>query len=281
MLPLLATYSWQEVRHHAWRSATAVLAVMLGVALAFSVHLINASALDEFSSAARSAGGQPDLELRAAQGAMDEALYGRIGSDPRVATASPVLELQTLAVTRDGRRSTVRVLGVDALVVAAVAPQLMPAPSEGMDRLAVLSPDTVFLNPAAQRLLPPQRLRVQAGLALREVRVAGTTNAGGGPLLVMDIAAAQDLFGRGGQLTRIDVRLQPGVSQAAWLRELQLPPGVQAAEPGDAGQRVSQLSRAYRVNLTVLALVALFTGAFLVFSVLALSVARRAQQFAL
>src|SRR5256885_10698548 len=41
------------------------------------------------------------------------------------------------------------------------------------------------------------------------------------------------------------------------------------------------MSRAYRVNLTVLALVALFTGAFLVFSVLALSVAQRAPQFAL
>jgi putative ABC transport system permease protein len=56
---------------------------------------------------------------------------------------------------------------------------------------------------------------------------------------------------------------------------------VTAAEPGDAAERVSNLSRAYRVNLTVLALVALFTGAFLVFSVLSLSVARRAQQFAL
>ena len=54
-----------------------------------------------------------------------------------------------------------------------------------------------------------------------------------------------------------------------------------AGEPGDAAERVSNLSRAYRVNLTVLALVALFTGAFLVFSVLSLSVARRAQQFAL
>ncbi len=43
----------------------------------------------------------------------------------------------------------------------------------------------------------------------------------------------------------------------------------------------SNLSRAYRVNLTVLALVALFTGAFLVFSVLALSVAQRGPQFAL
>ena len=51
--------------------------------------------------------------------------------------------------------------------------------------------------------------------------------------------------------------------------------------PGDSAARISNLSRAYRVNLTVLALVALFTGAFLVFSVLSLSVAKRAQQFAL
>jgi putative ABC transport system permease protein len=281
MLALLATYSWQEVRHHAWRSAAAVLSVMLGVALAFSVHLINASALQEFASAARSAGGQPDVELRAVQGAMDEALHGRIAADPAVAWSSPVLELQTLAIARDGSRATVRIAGVDTLVVAQLAPQLAPAVAAGEDRLAIVSPGTVFPNPAAQRLLPADRIRVQAGMDLRELRVAGTTLAGGGPLLVMDIAAAQDLFGRGGQLSRIDVRLRPGVSREQWLRAIALPAGVQAAAPGDAGQRVDQLSRAYRVNLTVLALVALFTGAFLVFSVLALSVARRAQQFAL
>lgn len=254
---------------------------MLGVALAFSVHLINASALDEFSSAARSAGGQPDIELRAAQGAMDEALYARVATDPQVAVASPVLELQTLAIARDGSRKTVRVLGIDALVVAQLAPNLLPVVTDGTDRLAIVAPETVFLNPAAQALLPEARVQLQAGMRLQELRVAGNTGAGGGPLLAMDIGAAQDLFGRGGQLTRIDVRLKPGVAQAQWLRALQLPAGVQAAQPGDAGQRVSQLSRAYRVNLTVLALVALFTGAFLVFSVLALSVARRAQQIAL
>ena len=72
LLALLATFSWQELRHHPWRNAAAVVAVMLGVALAFSVHLINASALDEFSSAVRSVNGQPDLELRAVQGSFDE-----------------------------------------------------------------------------------------------------------------------------------------------------------------------------------------------------------------
>ena len=101
----------------------------------------------------------------------------------------------------------------------------------------------------------------------------------------MDIGAAQDLFGRAGQLSRIDLRLRPGTDRRALVRELQATPGWPAglglSEPGDAAERLGQLSRAYRVNLTVLALVALFTGAFLVFSVLALSVAKRAQQFAL
>ena len=65
------------------------------------------------------------------------------------------------------------------------------------------------------------------------------------------------------------------------LRELALPAGVRAAAPDEAAQRLSNVSRAYRVNLTVLALVALFTGAFLVFSILALSVAKRQPQLAL
>jgi putative ABC transport system permease protein len=278
MFALLRTFSWQELRHHPWRNAAAVLAVMLGVALAFSVQLINASALDEFSSAVRATGGEPDVELRAVQGGFDETLYARVAANADVAAASPVLELQTSALDA-GERVPLRVIGVDALAVGAVAPSLVPVP-QGQDRLAIFEPATVFLNPAAQRQLG-SRIALQAGLQVREVRVGGTVAAGGGPLAVMDIGAAQDLFGRAGQLTRIDVRLKPGAARARFLAAFDLPSGVTAAEPGDATQRVDQLSRAYRVNLTVLALVALFTGAFLVFSVLALSVARRAQQFAL
>ena len=283
MLALLRTFSWQELRRHPWRSAAAALAVMLGVALAFSVHLINASALSEFSSAVRSASGQPDLELRGVQGAFDENLFARVAAHEQVAAASPVLEIATLATTAAGEGKPLRVVGVDALVVASVAPALMPMPARSGDRFDLFAPATVFLNGAARQVLgeAPTGLRLQSGLQLREVKVGGTVGAGGTALAVMDIGAAQDLFGRQGQLSRIDLRLRPGVDRAAFLRSLQLPPGVVATEPGDAAQRVSNLSRAYRVNLTVLALVALFTGAFLVYSVLSLSVARRAQQFAL
>ena len=274
---LLASFSWQELVHHPWRNAAAVVAVMLGVALAFSVHLINASALSEFSSAVSAAGGQPDLELRATQGQFDEAIYARIAAHPDVALASPVLELSTLVTGQDGRRQLLKLLGVDALVVAAVAPGLMPVPDQNAERLALLAPDTLFLNPAAQQLLASP-VQLQSGLNLR---VAGSVGATGPPLAVMDIGAAQQAFGRLGQLSRIDLRLRSGVDRTAFVQALDLPPGITAAEPGDAAQRISNLSRAYRVNLTVLALVALFTGAFLVFSVLSLSVAKRAQQFAL
>ena len=174
---------------------------MLGVALAFSVQLINASALDEFSQAVRSAGGQPDLELRGMQGSIDEALFARVARQAQVAVAAPVLELSTYALAGNAERVLLRVIGVDALVVATVAPALMPLPAPGADRLALFSPQTVFLIASARKRLGGDTLQLQSGLQLKRVTVAGSASAGGAPLAVMDIGAAQELFGRQGQLS--------------------------------------------------------------------------------
>ena len=286
-----------------------MLAVTLGVALAFAVHLINASALDEFSQAVRAVNGAPDLELRAAQGSFDEAVYAQVNRMDQVLHASPVLEINTYAMTQGTRRAPVRVVGVDALRVAYVAPALMPQPTRaptaaggaagaveaagaGADRFAIFAPGNGFLNAAALALVAPapaasapNSLLLQSGLALKTVQVAGSVSATGAALVVMDLGAAQDLFERTGQLSRIDIKLKAGVDRDAFANSLKSTPGwpaqVVAIAPDDAVARISNLSRAYRVNLTVLALVALFTGAFLVFSVLSLSVAKRAQQFAL
>ena len=287
MRALLFTFSWQELRHHPWRNAAAVVAVMLGVALAFSVHLINASALDEFSSAVRSVNGQPDLELRAAQGSFDEAVFARVARHPQVTLASPVVEALVQMRTPASPQTPLRIVGIDALVLPTLAPALMPQPADGAPRFAMFSPGQVFLNAAAQTAVGATATQIDVQLTGRRetLQIAGRVAAGGAALAVMDIGAAQELLGRLGQLSRIDLRLATGADRAAFIRDLEASPGwptnVQIAEPGDAAERVSNLSRAYRVNLTVLALVALFTGAFLVFSVLALSVAKRAQQFAL
>ena len=285
MFSLLRQLSWPELRHHPWRNAAALLAVTLGVALAFAVHLINQSALGEFSAAVRAVNGDADFELRAQRGGFDETLYERVAAHPQIALASPVIDIDTQAVGAQWQRVPLRVLGLDALLAARLSPDLLPRLEKDAGRFALFDPQAVFLNAAArQKLGDPgdgATLRVQAPQGIVALRVQGSITAGGAPLAVMDIAGAQASFGWLGRLGRIDVRLQPGADREAVLTELLLPEGVRAVLPDDTAQRVSNLSRAYRVNLTVLALVAMFTGAFLVFSVLSLSVAQRQPQLAL
>jgi putative ABC transport system permease protein len=293
---LFKTFSLQELLHHPWRNLAALLSVLLGVALAFSVHLINASALDEFAQALHAVGAQADLELRSrsASGNLDEAVLGQLLQQPEVRLASPMLELATYALLPETRTSAsattsqrvlLRVLGVDALQVAQWAPELMPLPANDAARTVLFAPDKVFLNAAAGLALGDKGVQLQQGQRLKIAQVAGSVRAAGSPLAVMDIAAAQDFFGKTGQLTRIAIRLAPGTDVQAFARRLQAapnwPPQASLSAPEDTAQRMGNLSRAYRVNLTVLALIALFTGGFLVFSVLALSVTRRARQFAL
>jgi putative ABC transport system permease protein len=281
-LPLLMLLIVREWRHHPWRHGAALLAVALGVALAYSVHLINSSALEEFSSAVRTANGQPDLTLRGR--GFDDALFERVAADPAVQLASPVLEVDTYARAPDGKRVAVRVLGIDTLLAVPLAPALQPRPAAGEDRLAFLNPDLVFANPVARERLglrDGDTVSLQSGPAFISLRLAGSVATGGAPMLVMDLAGAQQHLGLIGKLTRIDLRLAPGTDSAALLARLALPADVAPVAADEAEQRVSNLSRAYRVNLTVLALVALFVGAFLVFSVVSLSVAQRTPAFAL
>ncbi len=297
MLALLTHLTWPEWRHHPWRQSAALLAVTLGVALAFSVQLINQSALGEFSAAVRSINGQPDFELRGQRGGFDENLYARVAAHPAVALASPVVEVETQALTVDdkgaSKRVPLRVLGIDALVAAPLSPALLPklaAPAKTADgepdRLGLFDPDALSLNASArQRLGATGTLRLNTPNGVVSLRVHGSVAAGGPPLAVMDIASAQVQFSLLGRLSRIDVRLKPGADRDAVVASLALADfaaqDVRAIAPDEAAQRISNVSRAYRVNLTVLALVALFTGAFLVYSILSLSVAQRQPQLAL
>ena len=149
MIALLRRLSWPELRHHPWRNLAALIAVTLGVALAFSVHLINASALAEFSAAVRAVNGEPDLEIIGPPAGFDEALYARVAAHPAVAVASPVVDAETYAFDAAGKRVAIRIAGIDALVVAALSPALLPRPADGADRFAVLDPRAVFLNAEA------------------------------------------------------------------------------------------------------------------------------------
>ncbi|HYD97248.1 MAG TPA: ABC transporter permease [Noviherbaspirillum sp.] len=273
-----------EWRAHPLRALVAVAAIALGVALGFAIHLINAAAYNEFSAAIKSLSGQADLQLRGSQPTFDEAIYAELLQQKEIAVANPVLEIDAAVPDRAG---ALKILGIDVLQAGAIAPDLIGMPAE--DRpFDLLADDTVFLSPAAMEWLQVRQgdaLQLQSGTQTVTLRVAGglVRARPGQRIGVMDIGAAQWRFQRLGLLSHIDLRLASGVSRAAFRTALasQLPPGLLVTETEDQETRTANMSRAYRVNLNMLALVALFTGAFLVFSTQALSVLRRRSQLAL
>ena len=272
-----------EWRAHPLRTALAVLAIAIGVALGFAVDLINGAAFNEFTAATKSIAGQADLQVKGVEASFDENLFPQLAQREGVKIASPVLEFNAPVADR---HESLTIEGLDVFRAGAIAPDLIgvPASKQPFDTLA---DDAVFLSNAAMeslQLKPGDQLRLLSGTRAVTLRVAGglVHARAGQRIAVMDIGAAQWRFQKLGQLTRIDLRLQPGVDRAAFKAALakELAGRCIVSETQDSENANANLSRAYRVNLDVLALVALFTGAFLVFSTQALSVIRRRRQFA-
>jgi putative ABC transport system permease protein len=285
---------WQLIIRYAWtyrlRTAVQVLAITVGVALGYAVSLINSSALNEFNAALRQINGEADAVIEGSRAGFDEQLYARVASDPGVQLASPVLATDVLVPgTGDDHPPRLTVLGIDVLRAAPLSPTLIvdasiSEPEEDAARFAIFA-DGIFLSPTALErfgLKVGDTLNVQAGSGTVGLKVRGTLpGARTGSLLgVMDLGFAQWRLGGLGRLTRIDLRLADGVSLEELRTRLDLPPGVNVAGPDATSARLANLSRAYRVNLNVLALVALFTGGFLVFSLQAQATLARRSQFA-
>lgn len=259
-------------------------AIVLGVALGMAVQAVHEAALSEFGRGLRSLSGEADLQVVGPQGGFDEGLYAVLAARDEVREASPVIELDVLPA---GRQETLHLLGADVFTLAGVTPTLLPRALDEANRFAMLADDAIFLSAAAQSaygVKAGDTLTLQSGSDVQHLRVAGDLPGAGekGRLAVMDIAAVQSRFARLGRLSRINLRLPEGADSEAVRQRLQalLPAGVLVEVPAMAENQAANLSRAYRVNLTMLAAMALLTGGFLVFSAQALSVVRRRGEFA-
>ncbi len=248
--------------------------IALGVALGYAVHLVNRAAVSDLAAAVRALAGEADLEVRGGRSGFSESLYPRIARLAGVSVASPVLELD-VGVAGSGR--TIRVVGLDILRAALVQPQLA-----GGERFDLLSPETVMLSATAADafgLGTGDKLQLVVGQRRVVLRVVGIlpSSAVQGIAAVTDIATAQWRLGRLGELNRIDIRLSHRKNQEEMRKTIQgyLPPGVHVSAIESLEEASATPSRSYRVNLNVLALIALFTGGFLVFSAQALEAARR------
>jgi putative ABC transport system permease protein len=272
-----------QVREQPVRLAVTVLAIALGVALGAAVYLVNSSALNEFGLATKKLVGEADIIVRGPRDGFAESLYTTFARDRAVDVASPVLELEAAL---PGRRETLKVLGLDPFRAAALQPALLGEIGAGIFDL--FKSNGIFLSASAAADLQLARgdsLEVMSGSAVKRLRVLGILSSAtySQALGVMDIASAQWVFDKIGRLNRIDLRLRPGTSVDAYRRVLatRLPAGVLAVAPEVERDRAVTVTRAYRVNLNMLALVALWTGAFLVFSTQSLAVLRRRRSLAL
>ena len=272
-----------QLRESPARLGVTVVAIALGVALGAAVYLVNSSALNEFGLATKRLVGEADVVVRGPREGFSEQLFARLAHDAAVSEASPVLELE---VALPGRHDALKVLGVDPFRAATLQPALVGDIGGGL--VALFQPDGIYLSSSAAQDLKLRRgdlLQVTVGSSLKALRVQGilAEETYSQELGLMDIASAQWTFNQIGRLNRVDLRLGPGNDVDAFRRALgqRLPVGVVAVAPQVERDRAITVTRAYRVNLNMLALVALWTGAFLVFSTQSLSVLRRRRPLAL
>ena len=273
-----------EWRFHPARFALTAVAIAVGVALGFAVHLVNGSALASFDGAMRGVNGAAELSVRASSPlGFDEALYPKVAQTSGVADASPVVSL-----TAQLGKARITLLGLDVMRAAVVTPALIgirPRGLGGSNAETAFDEAALFLSHRAMADAGVQvgaQVTVVANGHAVPLRVAGTLAGADDATAigVMDIAAVQWRFVRLGRIDRIDLALTDRAVAEAALRAA-LPPTAMLSTPAAQNAQGDALSRAYRVNLDMLALVALLTGGFLVYSAQSLSVVRRQRAFAL
>jgi putative ABC transport system permease protein len=276
----------RHLRREPFKALVSVLAVALGAAVYLSVEAAVHSSTAAFSETVDSLAGRAQLQVVSAAGSGFPAeQFARINALPGVAAATPIVE----AVAQPAGRlsEALLVLGADFL---SDAPFRTWGLAEGDSVYAFLDePDSIAVT---------ERFAVQHGLALGSqlplvvngkverlvvralLKPEGAARALSGNFALMDLGAAQLLFGKEGRLDRVDLILSPGLSvetAKARLARL-LPPGIEVQRPRERGADMEQMVAAYRLNLTALSLVAFFVGMFLVYSAVSLSVVRRRRE---
>ena len=99
-------------------------------------------------------------------------------------------------------------------------------------------------------------------------------------LVVMDIAAAQSLFGLEGRLDQINLILDPDYSVQEVMQGLHalLPANINVGRPIQRNQQVESMLKVFQFNLTVLSTVGLLVGLFLVYNTISFSVVQHRRE---
>ncbi len=270
------------------RFALTVSGIAVGVATMAAIRLANASVLSSFSETVDFVAGKASITILADGPGIPEETLERLAWLRGIgATLAPAITETAAAGAKDGE--VVEVLGIDPLADANAREYRFADEGKREEIFSIFEEESLLITSAFA-----ERHRLKAGDAFtlvtnsveRTFRVAavlrptGAARAASGSIVFMDIAAAQEAFGKVGRLDRIDVVLPAPLSEADRARVLEevsasLPPGVTAGRPERRTETVDRMVRAFRVNLSALGAIALLVGMYFVYNTLSISVLRR------
>lgn len=281
-------WGWQlsvaTFRRQWLQSLLLLLGLSLGTAVVVAVDLANQSAARSFTLNQQTFGGRSTHRIRAAGGgSVPESIYRQLRLNFANLPAAPLLEGQVQVVQWQHR--PLRLLGIDPLAEADFRPALGAGGPGQLDALAALigRRDTIMLSAGLSPELPADH-RLTLALPGRQTRVEVTNllaqaDAAFADVLFADIGTAQQVLGRSGQLSEIDLILPEHADELQRRIQALLPPGITLQSVHSEADALERMSRAFRLNLTAMSLLALIVGMFLVYNTVSFSVLRRRAQF--
>ena len=260
---LLRLISWPYLKKHAVRSLLTVIGIVLGVAVFVAMHTANQAVFFAFERTVDRIAGAAQLQVTAGEAGFPEEVLERVQAIPEVQVAVPVIEAP--AGTRLSGQGNILILGVDMTGDRSLREYDLESGDEAVidDPLVFLAqPDSIIItNEFSERnnLDVGDRLTLSTMVGDKPftvrgiMRSGGLTSAFGGNLAIMDIYAAQQVFGRGRRFDRIDLKLRDGVAVDAGQASIRkvLGVGFDVEPPASRGQQLESTLAVYAISMNV------------------------------
>jgi putative ABC transport system permease protein len=282
----LCIFRWHVLRYlrrHPLLGLLNILSVALGVAVYLATQIANQSANRAFAASVDLVAGKAELEITAPAGHLPETVLPRIASVPGVSAATPLVN--GFVALRDFPGDYLEVLGID---VFTNEPFRTFDPSNfgsgGFDIQRWLGdPGSIAVSEEFVRqhhLKQGDKIRARIGATDRELEIGfllRKDDTFDSHFAAMDIGWAQELFGRRGELSDIQLKLTNPTERdatTAALRQI-LPKDARVAPPARRTEEVEKMLGGFQLNLTMMSLVSVLVGMFLIYNTVSASVVRR------
>ena len=275
----------KHMRARKRRALLSVGGIVFGVTLLVAILLTNQAVTRSFSNSMVVLSSRADLQVFGDWAGLDPTVADLVRPDPEVEAVTPVLEVTAnLPRLHDGLllagidfNQDPRVRRWGSFAGRVRVPDIFMLTE---DRYALIATDE-FLKRHGLGLNGTLEITTPHGLKSFNVRgVIETKNnvsAMSGNWAIMEINALREVFGRSERYSRFDVFLKPGADIEVVKARLSqaVGPSVRVEQPWVRSRAIQKMIEGIQLTLTMLGLVGLIVGVFLIYNTTSISVIER------